>query len=162
MLSVSGLRLEPMSALRAVAVAAILIMAGPLSGCSELFAPDGGVAIVVAPDTVRINENINPPSVQLNFVIRNTNTYMIAVSPCVPDVEQETAADVWQNVRAADDCFLEPMSAGTHRPFVAFVASMAPGRYRLRSSFVVADRNGVSAAEKPPYSQYSNTFVVLP
>jgi hypothetical protein len=162
MLSVSGLRLEPMGALRAVAVAAILVMVGPLSGCSELFAPDGGVAIVVAPDTVRINEQINPPSVQLNFVIRNTNTYMIAVSPCVPDVEQETAADVWQSVKTADDCFLEPLPAGTHRPFVAFVASIPPGRYRLRSSYAVANRNGLSAMEKPPYSQISNTFVVLP
>jgi hypothetical protein len=160
MLSVSGLRLDAMSTLRAVA--AILAVTGPLSGCSELFAPDGGVAIVVSPDTVSINEKISPPSVQLNFTVHNTNTFTIAVSPCVPDVEQETAPDVWQNVRVADDCFLEPMPAGTRRPFVGFVASIAPGRYRLRTSYAVAGRNGVSAAGKPAYSQASNTFIVVP
>ena len=149
-----------MRTLRAVAV--ILVVAGPLPGCSELYAPGGGVGIMVAPDTVRINEGISPPSVPLNFIIRNTNTYAIAVSPCVPDVERETAPDVWQNVRTGDDCFLEPMPAGTRRPFVAFVASMAPGRYRLRSWYAVPGRNGVSMAEKPPYDQISNTFVVLP
>lgn len=159
MLSVSSLRLELTSILRAVA--AILVATSPLSGCSELLAPDGGVAIIVAPDTIRINETISPPSAQLNFTIRNTNTFMIAVSPCVPDVEQETAVDVWQSVKFADDCFLEPMPAGTRRAFVAFIASMAPGRYRLRSWYAVPERNGVSAAEKPPYSQVSNTFVVL-
>lgn len=152
--------MELMSTLRTLA--AILAVAGPSSGCSELVAPDSGVAIVVAPDTVRVNRNISPPSVQLNFTVRNTNTYMIAVSPCVPDVEQETAPDVWQSVRTADDCFLEPMPAGTHRPFVSFVASMMPGRYRLRSWYAVPDRNGVSVVGKPPYDQVSNTFVVLP
>ena len=114
------------------------------------------------PDTVRINEKISPPSAQLNFTIRNTNAFMIAVSPCVPDVEQETAPDVWQNVRMADECFLEPMPAGTRRPFVAFVASIAPGRYRLRATYAVPDRHGVSATEKPAYSQTSNPFVVRP
>lgn len=160
MLCVSGLPVRLMRTLRAVA--AILLAAGPLPGCSELYAPDGGVNIIVAPDTVRVNKNISPPSAQLDFTILNTNTFTIAVSPCVPDVEQETAADVWQNVRVGNECFLEPMPAGTRRPFVAFVASIAPGRYRLRTWYSVPDRHGVSATEKPPYSQSSNTFVVLP
>ena len=143
-------------------LAAILVVAGPLLGCAELVAPNGGVSIVVSPDTVAPNEQISPPSVQLNFTIRNTNTFMIAVSPCVPDVEKETATHVWENVRLANDCFLEPMPAGTRRSFVAFVGPIAPGRYRLRSWYSVPDRNGVSATEKPTLSQFSNPFVVVP
>jgi hypothetical protein len=144
------------------ALAELLVVAGPLLGCAELVAPNGGVAIIVSPDTVEANEQLIPPSVQLNFAIRNTNTFMIAVSPCVPDVERETAAHDWENVRVADDCFLEPMPAGTHRFFVAFVSPIGPGRYRLRSSYAVVDRNGVSATAKPTLSQVSNPFVVLP
>jgi len=160
MLGVSGFRVEIMRIARALAE--ILVAAGPLLGCTELVAPNGGVAIIVSPDTVGANESLVPPRVQLNFTIQNTNTFMIAVSPCVPDIERETAADVWENVRVADDCFLEPLPAGTHRFFVAFVSPIAPGRYRLRSSYVVADRGGFSATEKPTLSQFSNTFVVLP
>ena len=148
-----------MSILRALT--GIMVVAGPLLGCAELVAPNGGVSIVVSPDTVETNEKLSPPSVQLNFTIRNTNTFMIAVSPCLPDVEQETAIDVWENVRVANDCFLEPMPAGTRRSFVAFVGPIAPGRYRLRSWFSIPDRNGVSATEQPTLSQFSNAFVVL-
>src|SRR5215218_1292922 len=126
------------------ALVEILVVAGPLLGCAELVAPNGGAAIVVTPDTVRTNENLSPPGIQLNFSIRNTSTFMIAVSPCVPDVERETATDVWENVRVADDCFPEPMPAGTHRFFVAFLGPIPPGRYRLRSSYSVPGRNGVS------------------
>lgn len=160
MLGVSGSRVELMRIARALAE--ILVVAGPLLSCTELVAPNGGVAIIVSPDTVKANENISPPSVQLDFAIQNTNTFMIAVSPCTPDVERETAADVWENVRVADDCFLEPMPAGTHRFFVAFVGAIAPGRYRLRSSYAVPGREGYSATEKPTLSQFSNAFVVLP
>lgn len=160
MLGVPGSRLELMRIARALAE--ILVVAGPLLGCTELVAPNGGVAIIVSPDTVRANENLSPPSVQLNFAIQNTNTYMIAVSPCAPDVEIETALDVWENVRVADDCFLEPMPAGTHGFFVAYVGAIAPGRYRLRSSYAVPGRDGISATEKPTLSQVSNTFVVRP
>ena len=120
------------------------------------------MAIIVSPDSVEVNEQIIPPSVHLNVEIRNTNTFMIAVSPCAPDVEQETAADVWENVRPENDCFLEPMPAGTQRFFVAFIGPMPPGHYRLRSSYAVADRNGVSAMGRPTLSQFSNAFVVLP
>jgi hypothetical protein len=141
---------------------AILVVAGSLFGCADLVAPNGGVDIIVTPDTVKTNENLSPPSVQLGFAIRNTNTFIIAVSPCAPDVERETAADVWENVRVADECFLEPMPAGTSRSFVAFVGPLAPGRYRLRSWYAVPGRNGVSATEKPTLSQNSNVFVVLP
>ena len=160
MLRVSGPRLELMSTVRAFA--GMFLVAGPLLGCAEIVAPNGGVAIIVSPDTVATNESLVPPRVQLNFAIRNTNTFMIAVSPCVPDVERETAADVWENVRVADDCFLEPIPAGTHRFFVAFVGPLGAGRYRLRSSYAVPDQGGVSAAEKPTLSQFSNAFVVLP
>ena len=149
-----------MSILRAVAE--ILVVAGPLLGCAELVAPNGGVSIVVSPDTVDTNKKLSPPSVQLSVVIRNTNTFMIAVSPCVPDVEQETATDVWENVRVADECFLEPIPAGTRRPFVVFVGPIAPGRYRLRSWYSVPDWRGISATEKPTLSQFSNAFVVRP
>lgn len=139
-----------------------ILVVGPLLGCTELFAPNGGVAIVVEPDTVKVNADVSPPSVQLNFVIRNFNTYMIAVSPCVPDVEKETAPDVWENVRPADDCFLEPLPAGTHRNLVAFLGPIGAGRYRLSSSFAVPDQHGISATDRPTYSQFSNVFVVSP
>jgi hypothetical protein len=155
-----GLRSELMSTLRAHV--AILIVAGSLVGCADLVAPNGGVAIIVQPDTVEANENLSPPSVQLSFMIQNTNTFMIAVSPCAPDVDREAAPDVWENVRLADECFLEPLPAGTHRFFVVFLGPIAPGRYRLRASYSVPDSRGVSATEKPTLSQSSNVFVVLP
>lgn len=160
MLSVSSFWLKLMSPLRVLAE--ILVVAGPLLGCADLVAPNGGVTIIVAPDTVETNENLSPPSVQLQFAIRNTNTFMIAVSPCVPDVEKEVTTDVWENVRVADDCFLEPLPAGTHRLLVAFVRSIGPGRYRLRVAYAVPEKHGISATEKPTLSQTSNTFIVLP
>ena len=160
MLSAFALRTEPMQSLRRLG--SILIVAGPLLGCGELFAPNGGVSIVVEPDSMRIDTRVSPPSVQLNFAIRNFNTYMIAVSPCAPEVEQETSPNVWQTVRPADDCFLEPLPAGTHRNLVAFVSPIAPGRYRISASFAVPDARGISATEKPTLNEFSNVFVVLP
>ena len=142
------------------ALAATFVVAGPLLACAELVAPNGGVTIVVAPDSVATNENISPPAIPLQFVVRNTNTFMIAVSPCAPDVEREVATDVWEVVKVADDCFPEPMPAGTHRPFVAFVRSIGPGRYRLRLSYSVPDKDGIPGGN-PTLSQTSNTFVVF-
>jgi hypothetical protein len=144
------------------ALGSMLVVAGPLLGCSELVAPNGGIAIVVTPDSVRTNQNLSPPGIQLTFQIINTNPFVIAVSPCAPDVERETATDVWEMVRTADDCFLEALPAGTWRPLVAFVGPIAPGRYRLRTFYSVPDSHGVSITEKPTLSQYSNVFVVLP
>jgi hypothetical protein len=131
-------------------------------GCAELVAPNGGVDIVVAPDTVEINEQLSPPVIKLDFVIRNTNPYIIAVSPCAPDLERETAADVWQVVKVAEDCLPEPMPAGTRRSFVAFVHSIEPGHYRLRAGYSVPGQEGISVTEKPTLTQTSNTFVVVP
>jgi hypothetical protein len=133
-----------------------------LLGCTDLVAPNGGVSVVVSPESVGTNENLSPPSVQLNFTIRNTNTFMIAVSPCAPDVERERATDVWESIRPADECFSEPMPAGTRRNLVAFVGAIAPGRYRLRSWYSVPDQHGISATETPTLSQLSFVFVVLP
>ena len=132
-----------------------------LLGCADLVAPNGGVTIIVAPDTVATNENLTPPSVQLQFTVRNTNTFLIAVSPCVPDVEKEVTTDVWEIVRAADDCFPEPLPAGTHRPLVAFVSTTGPGRYRLRLSYSVPGPSGIAVGDQPTLSQTSNPFVVL-
>lgn len=142
--------------------AEMLVVAGPLLGCADIVAPNGGVTIVVAPDTVEANQTVSPPSVLVRFAIRNTNTFTIGVSPCAPDVEREVATDVGEITRVADDCLLEPMSAGTHRFLVAFVPVIGPGRYRLRSSYAVAGKNGISATEKPTLNQTSNAFVVLP
>jgi hypothetical protein len=147
-----------MSTLRVLG--SMVVPAASLLGCSELTAPDGGVAILVTPDTVVANRTLVPPGIQLTYHIRNVNPYVVAVSPCVPDVEKETAPDVWELVIPEADCILEPLPAGTWRPLVAFLGPLAPGRYRLRASYLVPDSRGVPLTGERSLSQYSNAFVV--
>lgn len=142
------------------ALRSVLVLTTALLGCKDLAAPDGGVALLVTPDTVWANRTLVPPGILLNYHVRNVNSYVVAVSPCVPDVERETAPDVWQLVIPADDCFLEPLPAGTWRPLVALLGPMQPGRYRLRTSYALPDSRGIPLAGARSYSQYSNAFVV--
>jgi hypothetical protein len=147
-----------MSTLRALGSVAVLTTA--LLGCKDLTAPDGGVALVVTPDTVFTNQTLVPPGILLDYHIRNVNSYMVAVSPCAPGVERETAPDVWQLVLPADDCFLEPLPAGTWRPLVALLGPLEPGRYRLRTAYALPDSRGVPLTAERLYIGYSNAFVV--
>jgi len=152
--------MELMRTLRALG--SMLVVAGSLPGCAEVTAPNGGVEIIVSPDTIRTNTSLSPSGIQLSFRVRNLNPFEIAVSPCAPDVENETAPDVWEVVRPLVECIPEPLPAGTHRFLVAFVGPLAPGRYRLNSWYSVPDWRGISLTDKPTLSKNSNVFVVLP
>jgi hypothetical protein len=147
-----------MSTLRALG--SVVVLSSALLGCKDLTAPDGGVALVVTPDTVVANRTLVPPGILLNYHIRNVNSYVVAVSPCAPDVERETAPDVWQLVVPADDCFLEPLPAGTWRPLVALLGPLEPGRYRLRTAYALPDSRGFSLTSERSLFGYSNAFVV--
>jgi hypothetical protein len=149
-----------MSTLRALGLmlaAAVLVV-----GCHELYAPNGGVAFFVTPDTLRYDRTVVSLDVQLNFHIRNVNSYLVAVSPCAPEVQKESAPDVWETVKPADECIPEPLPAGTWRPVLAFLEAPAPGRYRLQGSYTIPDSRGISLANDRSYTQYSNVFVVKP
>ena len=140
--------------------ASILVLASPVLGCTELTAPDGGVAMVVTPDTLFANRTLVPPGILLEYHVRNVNSYIVAVSPCAPGVERETAPDVWETVRAEDDCIPEPLPAGTWRPLVALLGPLPPGRYRLKGSYAVPGAQGLALTGERVYVQYSNAFVV--
>jgi hypothetical protein len=151
--------MELMSTLRVLG--SMLAAAVSLLGCSDLYAPDGGVAFFVTPDTLRYQQNLTQPNVELNFHVRNVNPFLVAVSPCAPEVQKETAPDVWETVKPADDCIAEPLPAGTWRPLLAFLGPLAAGRYRLQGSYMIPDSRGVSLTNDRSYNQYSNVFVVI-
>lgn len=116
--------------------------------------------MVVTPDTIVTNRTLVPPGILLEYHVRNVNPYLVAVSTCTPEVQKETAPDVWETVRAEDECILEPLPAGTWRPLVALLGPMNPGRYRLKGSYAVPGPQGLSLTGDRGYVQYSNAFVV--